>query len=161
MDRITEIIKKGEEAREVMRADADTEAAVMTVMYRLIDAFNKRDIENGLALFAPDPDVVFIGTGKDEKCTGLNGIRSEFERAFKQSERSTIRLGWYSVSAAGVVAWVAADAAVQATVSGREISFPVRFTTVMEKRGDKWLIVQSHDSMPAAGQKEGESWPAG
>ena len=142
-----------------MKADAKTEAEVMDVINRLIKAFNKRDIEGGLALFASDPDVVFIGTGKDEKRIGLTEIKDEFERAFTQSEQSSIQLEWYSVSAAGSVAWVAYDALIQAQVSGKERKFPVRVTTVMERRGDKWFIVHSHDSMPAAGQKEGESWP--
>jgi uncharacterized protein (TIGR02246 family) len=145
----------------VMKADTKTEAAVMAVMQKLFEAFEKKDLNMGLALFAPDPDVVFIGTGGDEKCIGLAEIKAEFERAFAQSKQTSIQLGWHSVSSAGQVAWVAADAVIRAKVSGQEISFPVRFTTVMEQRGDKWLVVQSHDSLPAAGQKEGESWPTG
>jgi len=144
-----------------MKADKKTEAAVMAVMHNLFEAFEKKDLNSGLALFAPDPDVVLIGTGGDEKCVGLAEIRAEFERAFAQSEQASIQLGWHSVSSAGPVAWVAADAVIRAKVSGQEISFPVRFTTVMEQRGDRWLVVQSHDSLPAAGQKEGESWPTG
>ena len=144
-----------------MKADPKTEAAVIAVMNKLIEAFEKRDLDSGLALFAPDPDVVFIGTGGDEKCIGLAEIKAELERAFAQSKEASIQLGWHSVSAAGSVAWLAADAIIRAKVSGQKISFPVRFTTVMEQRGDKWLVVQSHDSLPAAGQKEGESWPAG
>ena len=140
-----------------MKADAKTEAAVMAVMNKFIEAFEKRDLDSGLALFAPDPDVVFIGTGGDEKCIGLAEIKAELKRAFTQSEQASIQLGWHSVSAAGSVAWMAADAVIRAKVSGQEISFPVRFTTVMEQRGDKWLVVQSHDSLPAASQKEGES----
>jgi hypothetical protein len=89
----------------------------------------------------------------------LTEIRAELERAFAQSEQSLIKIGWYSVSAAGSVAWVAADAVIQAKVRGQEISFPVRLTNVLEQRGGRWFIVQSHASVPAAGQKEGESWP--
>ena len=144
-----------------MKADPETEAAVMAVMKQLLNAFSKRDLDSGLALFAPDPDVVFIGTGEDEKCIGLAEIRAEFERAFSQSEAANIELGWYSVSQAGQVAWLAADAYVKATVGGQEVSFPVRFTTVFEQREGRWLVVQSHDSVPAAGQQEGESWPTG
>ena len=142
-----------------MRADPKTEAAVMSVVTQFIEAFNTHDIDSGLKLFVPDPDVVFIGTGGDEKCIGLAEIRAELDRAFKQSEQSLIKIGWYSVSSAGSVAWGAADAVIKAKVSGQEISFPVRLTTVLEQRSGKWLIVQSHASMPAAGQKEGESWP--
>jgi uncharacterized protein (TIGR02246 family) len=146
---------------KTMKADAKTEAEVMKVLNRFIEAFNKRDLDSGLELFAPDPDVVFIGTGGDEKSVGLAEIRAEFERAFAQSEQASIQLDWYSVSAADSVAWVAADAVIQAKVGGKAISFPIRLTTVFEQRKGKWLVVQSHDSLPAAGQKEGESWPTG
>jgi hypothetical protein len=131
----------------------------MSVMNQFIAAFDERDLDGGLALFVLDLDVVSIGTGGDEKCIGLAEIEAELQRASAQSEGSSIQLGWSSVSAAGSVAWVAADAVVRAKVSGQEISFPIRITTVLEQRGDKWLVVQSHDSVPAAGQKEHESWP--
>jgi uncharacterized protein (TIGR02246 family) len=142
-----------------MKADPKTEAAVMSVVTQFIEAFNTHDIDSGLKLFVPDPDVVFIGTGGDEKCIGLAEIRAELDRAFKQSEQSLIKICWYSVSLAGSVAWGAVDAVIKAKVSDQEISFPVRLTTVLEQRGVRWLIVQLHASMPAAGQKEGESWP--
>lgn len=143
-----------------MKADAKTEAEVMAVFNQLIEAFAKRDLDSGLALFAPDPDVVFIGTGKDEKSIGLAENKAHIERAFAQSEEASIQLGWHLVSAAGSVAWLAADATINAKVNGKELSFPVRWTIVMERRGGKWLVVQSHDSLPAASQKEGESWPS-
>jgi len=142
-----------------MKADPKTEAAVMSVVSQFIEAFNTHDINSGLELFASDPDVVFIGTGRDEKCIGLAEIKTELERAFAQSEQSLIKIGWYSVSAASSVAWGTADAVIHATVSGQEISFPVRLTTVLEQRSGRWLIVQLHASMPAAGQREGEAWP--
>ena len=142
-----------------MKADSKTEAAVMSVINRFVEAFGTQDIDSSLALFSPDPDVVFIGTGGDEKCIGLTEIKAELERAFSQSEQSLIKIGWYSVSAAGSVAWGAADAVIKAKVSGQEISFPVRLTTVLEQRSGRWLIVQSHASVPATGQKQGESRP--
>jgi len=144
-----------------MRADTKTETEVMAVMNQVKEAFNKRDLDSIPVLFAPDPDVVFYGTGADEKGIGQAGIKAEWGRAFAQSDEATIQFGWYSVSAAGSVAWVASDCIIRAKVSGQEISFPIRFTTVLEQRNGRWLVVQSHASMPAAGQKEGESWPTG
>ena len=51
------------------------------------------------------------------------------------------------------------ESIIQAKVGGQEISFPIRLTFVLERREDRWLIVQLHGSLPAAGQREGESWP--
>ena len=53
---------------------------------------------------------------------------------------------------------MAADATVKAKAAGQEITFAGRLTNVLEKRGDKWLVVQFHFSMPVAEQAEGESW---
>lgn len=101
-----------------MKADPKTEAAVMNVMDQLIEAYTKRDLDAALALFAPDPDLVTIGTGGDEKCIGLAERKAQFERDFAQAEDVSIKLGWHSLSAAGLVAWVAADAIVHAKASG-------------------------------------------
>jgi len=35
-----------------------------------------------------------------------------------------------------------------------------RFTVVLERRGDRWLTTLWHDSVPAAGQEEGEAFAA-
>jgi len=144
-----------------MKADTETEAEVMAVVNQVKEAFNKRDLNRIPALFAPDPDVVFYGTGADEKGIGLAGVKADWERAFSQSEASSMELNWSSVSAAGSVAWGAFDGIARASVRGKEISFPIRFTSVLERRDGQWLIVQSHASTPAARQKEGESWPMG
>ena len=142
----------------MVRADTKTEIAVMNVVKQCFEAFNKRDLNACLAFFAPDSDVVAIGTGGDERCIGLAEIKAIFERAFAQFEDASVKFGWHSVSAAGSVAWVAADVILRVKTSGREISEPLRLTVVLEQRGDKWLVVQWHDSLPAAGQKEGEAF---
>jgi len=142
-----------------MKADSKTEAAVMTIMNQFAEAFTKRDLDAALALFAPDPDVVLIGTGGDEKRIGLAEIKALFERDFVQFEDASFKIGWHSVSAAGSVAWVVADLVIRANTGGREISLQARETAVLERRGDRWLIIQSHASLPAAGQKEGEAFP--
>jgi ketosteroid isomerase-like protein len=55
------------------------------------------------------------------------------------------------------VAWVAADG--QGQVGSQEISFPLRMTAVLEQRDGKWLIAQSHISVPSVVQEEGDSVP--
>jgi len=65
------------------------------------------------------------------------------------------------ISAAGKVAWITADIVFHARAGGgQEINFPSRLTAVLEQRGKRWLIALWHVSAPAAGQKEGESFPA-
>jgi len=142
-----------------MKADPKTEAAVMNVMTQFAEAFSKRDLNASLALFVPDPDVVFIGTGGDEKRIGLAEIKALLERDFAQFEDASLKLAQPSVSAAGSVAWVVADLILRAKTGGREISLQARSTATLERREDRWLIVQSHTSLPATGQAEGEAFP--
>jgi len=142
-----------------MKADAKTEAEVMKVMNQSMEAFIRRDPDALLAMYAHDPDLVVIGTGGDEKRVGLAEIRALFERDFTQFEDASFNFGWHSVSAAGSVAWVAVDLILNLKASGQETSLQVRLTAVLEKRAERWLIVQEHGSLPAAGQERGMAFP--
>lgn len=142
-----------------MRADANTEAAVIAALKNCMEAYAKRDTGALMELYAPDPDVVIIGTGLDEKRIGIEEIIAQAERDWSQSEAMSFELGSYTVSAAGSVAWMAADCIVHATIGENDVSFKLRFTAVFEKRGDRWLIMQSHGSAPMPDQTEGKSFP--
>ena len=142
-----------------MKADTKTEAEVMNVISQSMEAFVRRDLDALLSLYAHDPDLVVIGTGKDEKRTGFDEVKSLFERDLTQFNDASFRFGWHSVSAAGPVAWVAADLILDLETGGHEVSLQVRLTNVLEKRAGRWLIVQEHGSVPAAGQEEGEAFP--
>jgi len=144
---------------DLMKADADTEAAVMGTINKSFEAYANRDVEGVLALLVPVPDVVAIGTGADEKCIGLEETRRQLERDFAQSEGGSWKMDWHLVSAAGPVAWVAADVTMYARVAGKDLSAPIRFTAVLVQHGDKWLFAQQHISMAAAGQRVGQSFP--
>lgn len=142
-----------------MKADAKTEAAVMSIMNRLFEAYMSRDMDSVLSCHTPDPDLVAIGTGVDEKSLGLDEVRTYLERDFAQSEAISMEVGWSQVSAAGSVAWVAGDAIIHIRVGGQEISFPGRFTAVLEQREGRWFIMQRHFSVPNPEQAEGQSFP--
>jgi ketosteroid isomerase-like protein len=134
-----------------MKADPKKEAAVMNVVKQWFEAFANGDIDSVLAFVAPDPDVVVIGTGKDDKCIGLAKLRTAAERAFAETKGTSVKMGWHMVSAVGSLAWVAADVTFQGKTSKGEIYLPLRYTGVLEWRGNRWLIVQSHDSLPTTG----------
>lgn len=142
-----------------MKADAKTEAAVMETLDKFAIGCAGQDLRGVLALFAPEPDVVGFGTGADEKRIGPAEIKAQFERDFDQCESIRLELKWRSISAAGPVALVAADYTLHAAIEGQEMAMPLRLTAVLKQYADKWLIVQYHNSLPAAGQAKGESFP--
>lgn len=142
-----------------MKADAKTEAAVLAVLNKFVESYQKRDIDGLMALLAPNDDLFLYGTGIDEKRIGREQFKFQAERDWSQTEALAFNLTWHRISAAGPVAWVAADGVGQGRVGGQEIQFPLRMTAVLEQRGNEWLLVQSHVSLPAPSQEEGDSVP--
>jgi uncharacterized protein (TIGR02246 family) len=143
-----------------MKADKKIEAEVMAVITRFLETYTRHDVEGVLALLAPDPDVTLIGTGADEKIVGIEKARKQIKRDYEQAGDISIKLGPVSISAAGPVAWVYADSTWQVKLGGQEMKYECRWTLVLEKRQGNWLIVQSHLSVPAQSQAEGQSFPA-
>lgn len=143
-----------------MKADAKTEAEVRALLTKLTDSYEKRDLEEFMACFAPDPDTVFYGTGADEKRIGPAGIQIQAERDWDQTDAISMVFGWTSISAAGPVAWAAMDGSFSIRAGGQDFIVSARVTIVLEKRDNRWLIVNGHFSAPATAQEEGQSIPA-
>lgn len=142
-----------------MKADAKTEAAVLAVLDKWLESYQKRDIEGLMSGVVSDNDLFLFGTGLDEKRIGREQFKFQAERDWSQTEALAFNFTWHLVSAAGPVAWVAAEGLGQGKAGGQEFQFPLRMTAVLEQRGDEWLLAQSHVSLPAPGQEEGDSVP--
>lgn len=141
-----------------MKASPPTQAAVQATLQQWKDAYSQQDVDGALAVIAPDDDVVGIGTGPDEWRVGPEEFKAQLERDFAQSEALSVDYEPLVVSEAGPVAWVAGRARVQAWVEGQDVSLTGRFTAVLEQREGRWLLVQTHFSLPAAQQAEGRSF---
>ncbi len=143
-----------------MKADRKTEAEVVAVINRFIETYTRADVEGTLALLAPDPDVTMIGTGADEEIVGIDQVRMQIKRDYSQAGSISIKQGPIAVSAAGTVAWTRADSTWHVRMDGREMTYALRWTMVLEKRNGNWLVVQSHLSAPSDTQAKGQSFPA-
>jgi uncharacterized protein (TIGR02246 family) len=141
-----------------MQASPQTQAAVQATLQQWKDAYSRRDVDGVLAVMAPDADVVGIGTGPDEWRVGAEAFKAQLARDFAQSEALSVDYEPLVVSEAGPVAWVAGRARVRVRVEGQELTLAGRFTAVLEQRGDRWLLMQTHFSLPAAEQAEGRSF---
>jgi uncharacterized protein (TIGR02246 family) len=138
--------------------DVDTYAntEVREALKFWFDAYAKRDAEGLLSMVAPDDDVVFIGTDADEKKLGREGLLEGLQRDFAYADSITVELPWISISGSGTVAWIAADYIYHVIVEGLEVQVKGRLTLIMEKRGERWLIVHAHFSAPVDGQGKAE-----
>jgi ketosteroid isomerase-like protein len=142
-----------------MKAPQDIQSSVVSVLNQFAQAYAARDLAKVRSLFVQDSDLVLYGSGADEKRLGVAEVEVQAKRDWSQTESAAISYEWTSVSSAGSVAWVATDATFRLKAGGQNLTFPVRGTLVLEKRGDQWLIAQAHFSFPAADQSEGESFP--
>jgi len=99
------------------------------------------------ALFAPD--ALFYGTGSADVLTTPDGVVKYFTAALSGTrgevkatpfERTALQLSDSVVAISGK--WQS-----ERTLDGKMVTAgPSRVTAVMQKRGDKWLIVQFHNS---------------
>lgn len=141
-----------------MKADQTTEKEVKEVLDEMIQAYESRDIHQVMNCFFNDSDLVMYGTGKDEKRIGVDQVKAQVNRDWEQSESTRLSYDWVSVSASGNVAWIAADVKFKVKAGGETFLLDGRLTCVLEKRNDKWGIVQAHFSLPSMSQQEGESF---
>jgi len=122
-------------------------------------AYEQKDIEKIKQFLPNDGNIIFIGTGRDEKGETIDEYIKATERDFEQSEKLEVELKNFNADSAGSVAWTAVDLDAKVTVGGKVLPLFVRFTAVLERIGGSWLFRQMHLSFPAEGQKEGESFP--
>jgi ketosteroid isomerase-like protein len=142
-----------------MKANGKTEAAVLAVMDKWLQSYQERDLDGLMSLVSPDGDLLIFGTDIDEKRIGRDEFKAQVERDWAQTEALAFNLSEHRISAAGPVAWVAAEGVGKGKAGGQQFEFPFRMTSVFEQQGDKWYMVQSHASLPAPAQEEGDSVP--
>jgi uncharacterized protein (TIGR02246 family) len=133
-----------------MKADAPTEAAVLAAFEAFLHASEQQDMDRLLALFAPDPDLVLIGTDADELAVGVAEVKKVFERQAAHGLTTSWEVVWSSVSAAGSVAWIAMRGVAHIRAAGQASHVPFRCTAVLEEREGTWLVAQAHTSLPVS-----------
>lgn len=130
-----------------MKSATDSQADVMAVLERFNEAWSERDLEALVDLIAPDPDVVFYGTGVDQRQVGLDEICDQAEQSWSQTQSLFQEIGWHSITVQDQVAWVSADSVAHVEAEGRTMQFPLRQTGVLVERDGRWLIAQWHASL--------------
>jgi uncharacterized protein (TIGR02246 family) len=133
-----------------MKADAQTEAAMVGMLDSFCSAFQARDAEAVMRLFAPDPDVVVV-TSEEPLLRGPDELE-DFLRAYVQGS-TTYSWTWdhVEVSTADTVAWLLAEGTETAATQAGEQKHPYRMAMVCEKRDEHWLLLQVHGSSPHHG----------
>ena len=142
-----------------MKPTKEAESEIQRVLDEVAGAFEDRNLHKMMSLFSTSDETVALGTGADEKKIGVEEIKSLFKRDWAQSEASSIVYNWKTITVEDQIAWATAEATFYARIGTREMHIPTRMTLVLKKTDGKWVIVQWHSSIPAAGQQQGEAWP--
>ena len=126
---------------------------VTLVLEKYVIANEKQEISLVKEIWAPDTDIVVIGTNSDEKLIGWDEIRSVMERQFNSFEETyiTVRDQVVEINETGNTAWFSEILSYNYIYQGEARQFEgLRFTGVLEKRDGDWYIVQSHMSIPGS-----------
>ena len=126
---------------------------VALVLEKYVIANEKQDIDLVHGIWAAEPDIVVFGTNSDEKLIGWGAIKSAMERQFNSFEDTYISIHdqIINIDDSGKTAWFSEIVNYNYIYQGETIQFEgLRFTGVLQKFGEDWLIVQSHMSIPGS-----------
>lgn len=128
--------------------------AIRDLLEQLNQGFARRDVQQVLNLFAPDPETTFIGSEPDETAAGPTQLRNLLEALFARPETYHWRWGKLHINTTGQTAWVVTHAIL--LVEGPEpLELPYRMTVLFQRRGTTWLIVHYHGSEPTTVPESG------
>ena len=120
---------------------------VIRVLEGFCSAFAERNADAVMRLVAPDPDVVVV-TSEDALLRGPHELHSFLESYVRGATTYSWQWDRHDVSAAGSVAWLLAEGIETAATANDVKQHHYRMTMVLERRNDRWLLMQVHGSSP-------------
>ena len=119
----------------------------LAAYHKFFESFTTDNHDQVCALFAPD--ALFYGTQSTEIVTTPEGVRQYFVAALS-GKRGIVKATPFEHTALllsdGIVA-ISGKWQSERTLDGKMVTAgPSRNTVVMQKRGERWLIVQFHNS---------------
>jgi ketosteroid isomerase-like protein len=119
-------------------------------LQQVLDAWATLEPTRAAVFYAKDSSLVFYDLAP-RKYQGFAAYQKGVAEGDKSLKSLTFRLGDDAVvHRSGDIAWSTAlvDAEVVAA-DGTLTKLPLRWTTIWEKRGGRWIIVHDHASLPA------------
>ena len=110
-----------------VRADAQTEAALLEILESFCSGFAARDADGVMRLFAPDADVVMV-TSEEALLRGPDEMRTFLRRYVRGTATYSWTWNHHDVSAAGAVGWLLAEGTETGAAEGHEEKHPYRMS---------------------------------
>jgi ketosteroid isomerase-like protein len=117
-------------------------------------AYEKKDLNAVMSMIAPEATTVFVDSGPEGRHVGADAIKNAYQAEFAQIQSVVMEYGWLSANAKGDITWFATELNAKVDTGKEKFNVPGRWTGVLEKRGGKWVIVQSHFSYTVPEEKE-------
>jgi ketosteroid isomerase-like protein len=119
-------------------------------------AIKTQDVELLSRVVANDDEMIVFGTDAAERWIGSSAFLSAEEQMMQAFDVEDLvrRQETFQVHSRGGVAWFSTVFDIEISMNGEAAGLNgLRTTGVLEKRNDDWVIVQSHTSVPVAGQQ--------
>lgn len=133
--------------------DIDNEKeCIELVLEKYVIANEDQKIDLAEEIWADDDDIVAFGTGSDEKLVGWKNIKKTIQKQFDTFTDTYISVmdQKINVNSTGNTAWFSEIINYNFIRDSIPLSYEgIRYTGVLEKRDGKWVIVQSHMSIPS------------
>jgi len=138
----------GSQLRAQAKSTADDKAAIEALYKDFNDAFNKRDLNGIMAVYAP---VLFVFDAiPPRQYPSWNAFKKDWEALLAAYPGPvTSSISDLSITVVGPVAYThCIDDSTLTAKDGSKLHGVVRATDVLRKIKGKWLIVQEHVSFP-------------
>jgi len=136
----------------------DLESERQQVMRELDDfvlAHETKDLDLLSSCFSDKPDILILGTDKDELWVDKKSMVADQKRAYDifDKVKLSVRDKVLKMDRSGKIAWFYMKVNWFVESKGEKYKFDdVRTTGVLENVGGKWRIVQIHTSLPVEGK---------
>lgn len=125
-----------------------TDPGVAELLKKHDEAMNKHDLEGIVALFAPGPKTVILGTGPGERYQGLEEIKTAYTHFFEAFDKGTQKREcyWKDGGGSNSAKWGAVMCKFTDSKEGKKREYELNVSGVLEKEGDHWQFVMMHFS---------------
>jgi ketosteroid isomerase-like protein len=127
---------------------SSTRADVAEMLKKHDEALNQQNLGGLLALYAPSPKTVMLGTGPGEKFQGKEEIKTAYTEIFKDFDKGTLTHScyWKDGGGSGTMVWGAAMCKFADAKGEKKREYELNVSMVAEKQGGKWQFVLLHYS---------------
>lgn len=142
------------QTRKTPPSEQSTYAEFKTLIDRYFAACNSLNIDQEMEFYAKDPGLIFYDLTPPLKYNGWNEYRDGIQKAYLHMVLSAKLMpnDDLNVTRRGDVAWTTETFHFFVTMkTGEKKDIEARHTAIWEKRGDKWIIVHEHVSVPYTG----------